>query len=103
MKSIIYGAVFTTLIALVILTSCSESSKEEEYVSGIILENMDTTSSPQKDFYRFVNGTWVDNAEIPPEYPRWGGFIQLYFENQDVIYDVLKVASSNADYTDGSD
>ena len=34
---------------------------------GIELANMDTTVAPGEDFFRYVNGTWLDNLEIPAD------------------------------------
>ncbi|MEO3865172.1 M13 family metallopeptidase [Rheinheimera fenheensis] len=45
--------------------------------SGITLANMDTTVAPQQDFFRYVNGSWLDNTEIPADKARWGSFDEL--------------------------
>ena len=45
--------------------------------SGISLNNMDTRVAPQQDFFRYVNGSWLDNTEIPADKARWGSFDEL--------------------------
>jgi predicted metalloendopeptidase len=45
--------------------------------SGITLANMDTAVAPQQDFFRYVNGSWLDNTEIPADKARWGSFDEL--------------------------
>ena len=45
--------------------------------SGISLSNMDTSVAPQQDFFRYVNGKWLDNTEIPADKARWGSFDEL--------------------------
>ncbi|MBU2114174.1 MAG: M13 family metallopeptidase, partial [Gammaproteobacteria bacterium] len=45
--------------------------------SGISLANMDTSVAPQQDFFRYVNGKWLDNTEIPADKARWGSFDEL--------------------------
>lgn len=45
--------------------------------SGITLANMDTSVAPQQDFFRYVNGSWLDNTEIPADKARWGSFDEL--------------------------
>src|SRR5438093_2057932 len=35
--------------------------------SGIDTGGMDKTVRPQDDFYRYVNGRWLDQTEIPPD------------------------------------
>lgn len=44
---------------------------------GIKPAYMDKSVSPGVDFNRFANGTWIDNTEIPAQYPRWGAFLML--------------------------
>ena len=45
--------------------------------SGIDLASMDTTVAPQQDFFRYVNGKWVENTQIPGDKARWGSFDAL--------------------------
>ncbi|MGP9799510.1 M13 family metallopeptidase [Rheinheimera sp. NSM] len=45
--------------------------------SGITLANMDTNVAPQQDFFRYVNGNWLENTEIPADKARWGSFDEL--------------------------
>jgi putative endopeptidase len=42
--------------------------------SGIDMRYIDTTVRPQDDFYRYVNGKWVDSVKIPADRARWGSF-----------------------------
>ncbi|WP_299833659.1 M13 family metallopeptidase [uncultured Tenacibaculum sp.] len=72
-------ALFTTTIASLAIISCKTEQKAEvaEKVPGIILENMDTSVKPSEDFFRYVNGNWVDKTEIPADRSSWGGFGEL--------------------------
>ncbi|MBU1310308.1 MAG: M13 family metallopeptidase [Gammaproteobacteria bacterium] len=45
--------------------------------SGITLANMDSSVAPQQDFFRYVNGNWLDSTEIPADKARWGSFDEL--------------------------
>ncbi len=45
--------------------------------SGIDTVNMDKATRPQDDFYRYVNGHWLDTTEIPADKPAYGVFSQL--------------------------
>lgn len=45
--------------------------------SGITLANMDASVAPQQDFFRYVNGNWLENTEIPADKARWGSFDEL--------------------------
>jgi predicted metalloendopeptidase len=43
-------------------------------VSGVILANFDRSVRPQDDFYRFVNGKWLEKTQIPPDRSNYGTF-----------------------------
>jgi putative endopeptidase len=42
--------------------------------SGLSLENFDRSVRPQDDLYRFVNGNWLKNTEIPADKSNYGTF-----------------------------
>ena len=68
------------LAAATFLVGCKddkEITKTEEEQHGINLVNMDTTVSPREDFFRFVNGRWLDTNEIPEDKTVWGSFNEL--------------------------
>ena len=67
---------FVLAITSLGFVACNQD-KSEEKVAGIVLENMDTTVKPTDDFFRHVNGTWLDKTEIPDDQTSWGGFNQL--------------------------
>lgn len=67
---------FASAIAAAGITAC-KTEKAEEKVPGIVLENMDTSVKPTDDFFRYVNGTWLDKTKIPDDQTSWGGFNQL--------------------------
>ncbi|MCF1194085.1 M13 family metallopeptidase [Mangrovimonas futianensis] len=87
---------------LVGLSSCKEEKKEmaEVYVApGIELKNMDTLVKPSEDFFKYVNGTWLENNEIPADRTRWGSFDELRQMTDEDALGILKsaMASDNKD------
>ena len=78
-------------------------SKEEATVQAIELANMDSTINPADDFFRFVNGKWLDKTEIPGDQGRWGSFNELREENNEVVLSVLENAAKSGKYEDGTD
>ena len=40
-------------------------------------------ASAAENFYEFTNNWWLkdESVKIPPEYPRWGSFMQLHDES----------------------
>jgi putative endopeptidase len=59
---------------------------------GIAIENMDTTVKPADDFFRHVNGTWLDNTEIPDDQTSWGGFNELRKKTDADVLGILNQA-----------
>ncbi len=56
-----------------------QEKKVEEQINdaGLNLSYMDKSVRPQDDFYNYVNGTWMKNAQIPADKSRWGSFNEL--------------------------
>ena len=58
--------------------------------SGIELANMDTSVAPQQDFFRYVNGNWLDTTQIPADKARWGSFDALGENSRNQVLDLIK-------------
>ena len=101
MKSL---SIFTCLLGPVILLSCdaSEESKLPEGV-GINVSFMDTTVKPSEDFFRYVNGGWMERNEIPADLGAYGSFTELREANQTVLLEILRKAGENEQYKKDSD
>lgn len=61
---------------------------------GINLSYMDKNVKPGDDFFRYVNGAWVDQTEIPADKTRWGSFDQLRETTNNDALTILKDAAS---------
>ncbi len=55
--------------------------------------NMDTTCAACSNFFEFANGGWLQSAEIPAAYSRWGSFEALADKNQLVLKQIVEEAS----------
>ncbi|WP_231759575.1 M13 family metallopeptidase [Microbulbifer elongatus] len=64
--------------------------------SGIDLSAMDTSVRPQDDFYSYVNGTWIENTEIPADKSRWGGFSILRDKATEEVKALIMEAGEHA-------
>jgi putative endopeptidase len=53
----------------------------------------DPAISPADDFYRFVNGGWLDANPVPEEYPAWGAMQELNSRNEEVLHEILTAAA----------
>ncbi|WP_428741804.1 M13 family metallopeptidase [Tenacibaculum sp.] len=88
-----------TLIAITSLLACKNDSKKEvadvQKVPGINLQFMDNTEKPTNDFFKYVNGTWLTNTEIPDDQTRWGSFNELRKKTDNDALSILKAAISD--------
>jgi len=62
----------------------------------------DPTVSPRDDFYRWVNGGWIDTNPVPAEYGAWGAIQELHERNQAVLHDLHDEAAADSAAVPGS-
>ena len=62
----------------------------------------DLSVSPREDFYRFVNGGWIDANPVPAEYGAWGAFQELHERNQGILREILDDVASRDDFEPGT-
>ncbi|HSK46528.1 MAG TPA: M13 family metallopeptidase, partial [Coriobacteriia bacterium] len=55
----------------------------------------DATVSASDDFYRYVNGGWLDANPVPPEYGSWGAFHEVNERNQELLHRLLQDAAAD--------
>ena len=67
---------------------------------GVNVANMDLSVAPGDDFFAFVNGAWVKQAEIPADRSRWGVISELRELNQQRTADLIKELSAKGARTD---
>ena len=71
--------------------------------SGIELANMDKKARPQDDFYRYVNGTWLDNTEIPADKSTYGSFTALRDKSRRDVKAIIEETAKLENVEKGSD
>jgi predicted metalloendopeptidase len=64
---------------------------------------MDKTIKPSDDFFRYVNGTWLNTTEIPGDKTRWGSFDELRQRTDSDALTILKEAANNPAYQSNTD
>jgi putative endopeptidase len=64
---------------------------------------MDKSVKPNDDFFKFVNGTWYKNTEIPADKTRWGSFDELRQKTDVDALAILKEAAKNPKYKSNTD
>ena len=61
--------------------------------SGIHVEDMDQTCKPCTDFWRYVNGGWIDKNPIPAKLTSWGPMPVLVEANNERMRTILESAN----------
>ena len=85
------------------LTDLKAKSTAEPKASGIITANMDTSVRPQDDFYRYVNGKWLDNTAIPEDKSSYGSFTVLRDKSRRDVKAIIEETAKLAEVEPGSD
>ena len=58
-------------------TKTAVDTSATKAISGITLDNMDSEVRAQDDFYRHVNGKWLNEFKLPADKSNYGAFTQL--------------------------
>lgn len=91
------------IAAAVLVLGTGVCSAQKQETHGINLSYMDKKVSPADDFFRYVNGTWIDQTEIPGNKTRWGSFDELRENTNNDALQILKEAAANRNYTADTD
>ena len=93
--------ILISFAALILVAACSKQpdtapSKEAiQEISGIDLSGMDTSVRPQDDFYRYANGKWLANTEIPADEVGWGSYMTLRKESLEQSRVIVEAAAAD--------
>ncbi|MCT7940564.1 M13 family metallopeptidase [Shewanella holmiensis] len=121
MKKLVIGGLCASLIAG--LSACNNDTKsttetvakaevaktatatavEKALTSGITFDNMDKNVRPQDDFYLYVNGGWMNTAEIPGDRTNIGAFYDLRENARDDVKAIIEDLSKSANLAEGTD
>jgi putative endopeptidase len=66
-----------------------------ELVDHLDSATFDTGTPPGVDFYRHVNGGWLDANPVPPEFPGWGAGFEVHVRNEQILHEILSEASES--------
>lgn len=107
-RTVVYG--FFTLALCLMLNACKPQTATEageesgdampakaNLASGIRMDYIDSSASPQQDFFNYANGAWIKNTKIPEDKSRYGAFDILTDKARDDVQAIVQNAGSSAD------
>jgi putative endopeptidase len=105
MKNKYFKAFMGFLFLGTLFFSCKTTKEiaQTETPIGINTSLMDTSVKASDDFFRFVNGKWIDNTEIPADRTRWGSFDELRKNTDEDVMAILKEAINDESIDPKSD
>jgi putative endopeptidase len=103
-KNFLSGATRATIMCVLVVTAgCAGEPPAPPLSSGISLANFDTSVRPQDDLFRFVNGTWLKNTEIPADKSNYGAFTALADKAERDLRAIIEEVSTRTGHAPGSD
>jgi endothelin-converting enzyme/putative endopeptidase len=64
---------------------------------GVDLDGRDLSIRLEDDFFRYANGTWLNDFEIPEDLSSYGSFTKLFLESEEHVREIIeKTAASDA-------
>jgi predicted metalloendopeptidase len=103
MKIQLYKKMMFVIPALIGFTNSNAQKAVTQKEPGINVSFMDKSVKPNEDFFKFVNGTWLKNTEIPADKTRWGSFDELRQNTDKDALAILKEAAANPKYKSNTD
>ena len=69
-------------------------AKPELGTFGVALADMDESVKPGDNFFKYVNGTWLKNTEMPADKSRYGAFNVLRDRSDDNVKIIIEEAAA---------
>ena len=83
--------------------SSAQKSPPVKLQSGIETQYFDYSVRPQDDFYRYVNGKWLDTTRIPADRSSWGSFYKLREKALDECRQLIETVARQPNKQPGSE
>src|SRR5437868_14300606 len=64
---------------------------------GFDLAGADTKTKPGDDFFRYVNGTWIDKTQIPPDKPAYSLRLAMTDLIEQRLHEMMEAFAAKSD------
>lgn len=91
------------VLCLVLLLLPVASPIAAQHASGLDPADMDLSVDPADDFYRFANGGWLDQTDMPPTTGAYGALRQVQDTTTRGLIDLMNGAMGDPTLVPGSD
>ncbi|HEY0973084.1 MAG TPA: M13-type metalloendopeptidase [Solimonas sp.] len=107
-----FASLLAGLAAALLLTACGKSTppaadapaaQTPALTSGIDTAQFDPAVRAQDDFFRHVNGRWLDSTPIPADKSNYGSFTKLDDDAQEHLKAIIEESAAKAEKAEGSD
>ncbi|MGL5947775.1 MAG: M13 family metallopeptidase [Aeromonas sp.] len=95
MRSVIACAITSSLL-LACASPEADSALTVAAPSGILRQHMDLTTPPGEDFFRYVNGHWLERSAIPDDRATHGAFHELRDKSLSDVKALVEALPSDA-------
>jgi predicted metalloendopeptidase len=65
-----------------------------DFFDPIDKTNFDPDTDPGTDFYRHVNGGWLETNPVPSDHPAWGAAFEVHVRNEATLHELLEDAAA---------
>src|SRR5256885_654423 len=75
-----------------------ENPARPQYGSwGFDAAGADLSAKPGDDFFRYVNGTWIDKTQIPPDKPAYSLRLAMTDTIEQRLHDMMEGSAASSD------
>jgi putative endopeptidase len=103
MKKVLTKRLLFVIPALIWVSESQAQTAVNAAEPGINVSYMDKNAKANENFFRFVNGSWLDKTEIPADRTSWGSFNELIKKTDKDALAILKQAAINPVYKSNTD
>ena len=90
-------------VLILLMFSCAAKATNQTLFNSLESLQVDDSVTPCEDFYQYVNGKWIEQAEIPATSRTLGGLDSMLIVNDERISALLDELLADGPHKQGSD